>query len=369
MNNRVINFVDLKQQYADIDFSSIQDNFKCGSFVGGNDLTIFEDSLCGYLEVDHCTGVGSGTDALILALKALDISQGDEVIVPANTFIATALAVTHVGAKVIFADVSPLTYNIDVSKLDHLINVNTKAIICVHLYGKVCDMVPLSVITSKYNLFLIEDCAQAFGARDAFENRVGTEGDVGCFSFYPAKNLGTCGQGGAVVSSDKKIIDKVISLANLGRDKNDRYLHTSVGYNSRLDSISAAFLTKCLPHVDTWNNKRVDVAHIYDSLLRGSWVQTQKYTMDEHVYHLYEVDCGDLATRSGLKDYLEARGIMCGLHYPIPCHKQPVYKEYNDLTLQVSESLADSLLSLPMHPNLTMGDQEIICDLIKDYGV
>jgi len=364
-----INFVEIGKQYIAFNYNQLIDVIRDGNFVGGQRLGDFEALFSTYVGVPYCVGVGSGTDALVLALKALGIGPGDEVIVPANTFIATAFAVSHVGAKPIFCDVEPDFYTIDPEKIEPLITTDTKAIIPVHLYGQPAEMSTILYIANNYGLKVIEDCAQAFNAE--YEGKkVGSLGDVGCFSFYPAKNFGGLGQGGAVTTNDPAVADAVRSLGNLGRVDGSHYLYDRLGCNSRLDTINAVFLESNLANILTWNANRVRAAAKYDELLAKIPQVTipAKRSTGTHVYHLYELNCGNLATRDALKEFLYSYEIECGLHYPVPCHKQEVYAaDYNTVSCPVAEGLSDSLLSLPIHPYLTDDEVNYVCERIEEY--
>ncbi|MEA3497419.1 MAG: DegT/DnrJ/EryC1/StrS family aminotransferase [Campylobacterota bacterium] len=363
-----INFLDLKKQYETIDIDKLTDKIKQiisgGQFVGGSYLETFEKNFAKYNGTKHAVGVGSGTDALIFSLLGLGIGKGDEVLVPANTFIATAFAVSHVGATPVFVDVNPSTYLMDKS-IEKYITDNTKVIIPVHLYGNAVYMPDIMDLADKYKLLVIEDCAQAIGA-EIEGVKVGKWGNAGAFSFYPAKNLGGLGQGGAVVTDNKKIANKVRSLGNVGRKEGSWFEYDVVGYNSRLDTINALFLNTCLEHIDDWNAKRKSVAEIYSkelAIVEG--ISLPKNNTD-HVYHLYEIKLNDKETRDDLKEYLMTQNIFSGLHYPLSCHKQEIYSG-SSVNLKVSEDLSDTLLSIPMHPFLTEDEIKQVCFVIKKF--
>lgn len=366
-----IGFVDLKKQYEDIYHEVLQNIGNCianGQFVGGHWVDNFQNNFAKFHDIEYCVGVGSGTDALWLSLLALGIGPGDEVLVPANTFIATALAVTHTGAKVVFVDVDPYTYNIAYKYLDKHVTSKTKAVIPVHLYGNPAEMDGLMLFAKEYNLKVVEDCAQAVGA--SFNDQpVGTFGDVGCFSFYPTKNLGGLGQGGAIITRDKKIADKIESMSNVGRKKGSHYEYVNIGFNSRLDSINALFLDICLKEVKSWNSYRQSIALLYDVAIDIIPQLSSQKTSDVayNVYHLFELKCPDQITRDAFRLFLDKKGIATGLHYPIPCHKQPIYSDYSMQSLPVSECLCECLLSLPMHPNLSVDDTATVVAGIKEF--
>lgn len=364
-----VNFVDLKAQYSPY-MSEIMDTIKDvisnTAFVGGKYLEEFEKSFAKFHDVSHCVGVGSGTDALWLTLLAFGVGPGDEVIVPANTFIATAFAVSHTGAKVVFVDADPIMYNMDLNKLFDAITGKTRAIIPVHLYGNPCNVDAIKGIVNGRRIKIIEDCAQACGAMWR-GNLVGTIGDVGCFSFYPAKNLGGLGQGGAVITNNEEISDKVRELGNVGRTKGSWFDYDYVGFNSRLDSINAAFLNLGLKHIDQWNANRNHTAKLYDMRLsKIKHIKAPVYSDNTtHIYHLYEAKCRNKQERDTLKKYLSNHSIFTGLHYPVPCHLQKPYENHG--TFPIAEELADTLISLPMHPNITRDEVNYICDKIEIF--
>jgi len=370
-----IDFVDLAKQYRGIKYQVVEEITACverGNFVGGHWVDKFQKDFAMFHHIDHCVGVGSGTDALILALRALDIGPGDEVIVPANTFIATAFAVTHVGADVVFADADPLTYNIACEDLEKYLTKRTKAIIPVHLYGNPADMNKVMEFAKLFDLKVIEDCAQAIGAE--YEGKkVGTFGDAGCFSFYPTKNLGGLGQGGAVITKHAEVAHTIESLSNVGRKKDSHYEYDHLGYNSRLDSINALFLDKCLDELTTWNMLRQSIAGLYNAVIDSiNCFDRQHLATDADdvtgVYHLYEIKCESHKMRQDLQDFFNKNDVRVALHYPIPCHKQKVYKAHNNKAFPVAESLCDTLLSLPMHPSLTADQIAYVCEGLKEFA-
>jgi len=365
-----INFVDLKAQYnpyLEEVMNKVKNILETTSFVGGKYLEEFENKVARFNNSKYCIGVGSGTDALLLTLLAYGIGSDDEVIVPANTFIATAFAVTHTGADVVFVDVDPDTYLIDLTSLFKAITPKTKAIIPVHLYGQMCDIQAIKGIIAGRDIKIIEDCAQAFGGL-YLNNRPGYFGDAGCFSFYPSKNLGGLGQGGCVVTNDAELANKIRSFGDVGRSLTDKYKHELVGFNSRLDTINAAFLGVMIDHVDEWNANRYFVARQYNLLLKS--VPEVKTPAEDknalHIYHLYELKCRNKDERDALFQFLLNKGIGVGLHYPIPCHKQPMYKHLG-YKLPICEELCDTLLSLPMHPNLLVDDIMYVIKSIREF--
>jgi dTDP-4-amino-4,6-dideoxygalactose transaminase len=362
---------DLNKQYKDLcdELSmTIGGLIFMGQFVGGDYLEQFESQFANYHNKRYCVGVGSGTDALWLSLLALGIEQGDEVIVPTNTFIATAFAVSHCGARVRFVDVDPETYNIDIEQVEEAINTRTRAIIPVHLYGQACNMTDLMYLANKRNIPVIEDCAQAIGSTWESE-RVGSFGLTGCFSFYPTKNLGGCGQGGAVVTDDKEVAQKVRSLGNMGRQEGSHTEFAYRGFNSRLDTINAMFLKRMMARIQSWNHNRQAAAFLYDKYFEdfGAIKTPTVAEKATHVYHLYQIKCLNTDDRDGLREYLENNRVSTGIYYPLPCHKQNIYKFESGNYFPVSEELSETLLALPMFPHITDSEIEYISKLVLKY--
>jgi len=360
---------DLHKQYKDIcdEMSmTIGGLIFMAQFVGGEYLDQFEANFAGYHIKRYCVGVGSGTDALWLSLLALGIGHGDEVIVPTNTFIATAFAVSHCGASVRFVDVDPKTYNMDMDLVEEAINTRTRAIIPVHLYGQPCNMTDLMALAEDRNIPVVEDCAQAVGATWDGQ-RVGSFGATGCFSFYPTKNLGGLAQGGAVITDDKELADKIRSLGNMGRSSHTDFAYK--GYNSRLDTINAVFLKRIMSRLQTWNHNRQSAAFLYDKNLEELGAVKTPYVEDKatHVYHLYQIQCLNKNERDGLRGYLDSNRVSTGLYYPIPCHKQEIYKFEGGNYFPVAEELADTLLALPMHPHITEEEIDYITHKIIKF--
>ena len=373
-----VNFVELGKQYANIKSDVLKDidtAISTGAFIGSQK---FEEQFAKYHNKKYCVGVGSGTDALWLSLLALGIGAGDEVIVPANTYIATAFAVSHTGATPVFVDPNPETYVMDTSNLINAMTDKTRAIIPVHLYGQPVNMEEIMAFAKQHSLSVVEDCAQSAGA-SFLDKKTGAWGDVGCFSFYPTKNLGGIGQGGAVITDNEWLADIVRELGNVGRAKTSWFNYIYKGFNSRLDSINAMFLSRCLTMLDKWNDARVNSAAEYKENLAGVDIITPPMptATTSPVFHLYEVKCKDLETRDSLKAYLTTQEIGTGLHYPVPCHMQPVYYPvpchmrplYFDSSYRypISENISDTLLSLPMHPMLTYREIKYVCEKIKEF--
>lgn len=348
-------FVDLQAQYGSIRPEvdrAIADVLERASFVLGPQVTAFEERFAEYNGAGHCVGVESGTAALKLALTALGLGPGDEVIIPANTYIASAIAISAAGATPVLVDVDD-AYLLDPVAAEAAITPRTRAVMPVHLYGQVLPMQPILELAERHRLFVIEDACQAHGARWQ-GRRAGSIGTVGCFSFYPGKNLGAYGDGGAIVTNDEQLVDRVKLLRDFGQRK--KYEHLIKGDNCRLDSLQAAVLDVKLKYLDEWNERRRDHAALYDTLLSAAGFPVPKNLDAEgHVYHLYVTQVDD---RENVQRHLSERGIQTGIHYPIPIHLQPAYA---DLGLRagrfpVTESTASKILSLPMFPELT-GEQ------------
>lgn len=358
-----IPFVDLKEQYQsikteiDVAISSIIDQ---ASFIGGENIDSFESNFAAHNGVSHCVSCANGTDALEIALEALGIGHGDEVIVPVYTWVSTASAVSRVGAKPIFVDVHPDYYTIDPLKIDAKITRNTKAIMPVHFYGLPTDMPSILEIAKRHNLKVIEDCAQA---HDATINgkKVGLFGDIATFSFYPGKNLGAYGDGGAIITNSKELADKARMIARLGQQ--GKHNHIIAGRNSRLDSIQAAVLNVKLTHLNDWTAKRQLIAEWYIELLQGvPFKLPSKPDGFGHVYHLFVIQTD---RRDRLKEYLETKGIATQIHYPKPLNKIGIYKVQGDF--QVAEEMSTKLLSLPIYEQLNKVQVEYVVLAIKKF--
>ena len=334
------------------------------SFIGGDELRRFEGDFARYCGVRHGVGVGNGLDALRLILEGYGIGPGDEVIVPAHTFIATWLSVTAVGATPVPVDVDARTMNIDPDRVERSITRRTRAIIAVHLYGQPAPMDGLRTLADHYGLFLFEDAAQAHGARWR-GRRVGGLGDAAAFSFYPGKNLGALGDGGMVVSNDAELAESIRKLRNYGAG--EKYHHDCIGGNSRLDELQAAFLNEKLRVLDGWNGRRRVCAAIYDEALRDipGLLLPVVGSGALPVWHQYVIR---VERRDALADWLEQNGIGHGIHYPVPPHRSPAYRDhYRGFELPVSEALAASVLSLPMGPHLGIEQQQRVIDAVLGY--
>jgi len=366
-----IAFVDLKAQYANIKKeidAVVVDVMSKSAFVGGPFVASFEESFADFCNVRYCVGVGNGTDALYIALKALGIGEGDEVITAANSFIATSEAITLTGAKVVFVDNNPKTYNIDIEKIEPKITSKTKAIIPVHLYGQPADMDPILELARKCNLKVVEDAAQAHGALYN-ERRIGSIGDVACFSFYPGKNLGAYGDGGAIVTNNEGLAVDARMFANHGRV--EKYDHEIEGINSRLDGLQAAILGVKLKHLEKWTENRRQNAYLYNEYLRNADVITPVEIENvKAVYHLYIVRV-KAELRQKLQDYLKENGIATGIHYPIALPYLNAYAYLNHRKDEFPEALKASgeIVSLPMFPELTEEKIKYVADKIIEFGL
>lgn len=318
-------------------------------FIQGGECTKFEEEFASYCGAKYCVGCGNGLDALFLILKAYGIGEGDEVIIPSNTFIATALAVSYTGAKPVFVEPDLTSYTINPEWIEEKITECTRAIIAVHLYGMTADMDRIKQIADRHQLKVIEDAAQAHGATYKGK-RAGNLGDAAGFSFYPGKNLGALGDGGAVVSNDKELIDKVRALGNYGSDY--KYHHIYQGHNSRLDEIQAAFLRVKLPHLDQWNKDRNRISDRYLKEIHNEKIELPvKSPYGEHIYHIFAVTT---SMRPELEKWLTMHGIGFGKHYPIPIYRQPAYADaYQGETYPIADRISESELSLPMYYGMT----------------
>lgn len=341
----------------DLVWKSVLDH---GAYVGGPEVERFETEFAAYCGVDHCVGVGNGTDALELILAGLGIGRGDEVIVPANTFIATAEAVCAAGAAPRFVDVDPATLLLDADAAAEAINPSTAAVIGVHLYGQMVDVHALSRLARRHDLALIEDAAQAHGARFGGWS-AGSAGVASAFSFYPGKNLGALGDAGAVVTGDAALAERVRSFGNHGRSPSDRHRHTLRGRNSRMDSVQAGVLSAKLAHLDAANSARSGLWAAYRDLLPASCAPVATHPLAEPVHHLAVVQVAD---RGRVTAGLTEAGIGWGIHYPVPCHVQPAFEEFS-ATVPVTESAAQRIVSLPMSPTLREEQVARVCDVLR----
>lgn len=363
IQNKAIPMLDIKAQHEPLKEeirTALKDILDSGRFILGNNVKNLEKEIASYLNTREAVGLASGTDALYLSLRALDIKQGDEVITTPFSFIATAEAITYVGATPVFIDIDRDTLNMDINKVEERITSRTKAVIVVHLFGQSSDMKELMDLAKKYNLKVIEDCAQAFGAKYNGE-RVGSIGDCGCFSFYPSKNLGAYGDGGMLTTNDPEIYRRVSLLRNHGTV--GPYQHDFIGYNSRLDEIQAAILRIKLKHINAYNHNRQRIAGIYTGIL-GDLVKCPSEINDRtHVYHQYTI-------RSSLRDDIEKslrdNSISCVVYYPRPIHLQEAFKYlgYKKGDFPESEAAAEEVLSIPVYPELQPEAAEFIANII-----
>lgn len=364
-----IQLVDLKKQYetiqSEID-SILNEVISKTAFIGGSYVKNFEEAFAAFCGVNHCVGVGNGTDALFIVLKCLGIGSGDEVLVPANSFIATSEAVTQAGARPVFVDINPSTYNIDTGRIEQRITKNTKAIIPVHLYGQPADMDPILSLAEKHGLKVIEDAAQAHGA-EYRGRRVGTLGNCACFSFYPGKNLGAYGDAGAIVTNDDSLARKARMFANHGRI--DKYDHELEGINSRLDALQAAILGVKLNHLPEWSERRRRNAYLYNELLKDTnLILPCEIDGVRAVYHLYVVRVCD-GSRAALQNHLQSRGISTGIHYPIALPNLKAYSYMNQDRGEYPEATraSEEILSLPMYPELEPHEIRYIAEKVKEF--
>jgi dTDP-4-amino-4,6-dideoxygalactose transaminase len=363
-----IPMVDLKSQYH-----SLKDEIDAGiaevlegtRFILGPNVQAFEQEAADYLGVPHAISCASGTDALHLALVAGGIGPGDEVITTPFTFIATAEAVSYVGATPVFVDIDPRTFNIDVGQVEAALTPRTAAVMPVHLFGQPADMAALQSLSAAHSLLLVEDCAQSFGARvDGVQT--GAIGDFGCFSFFPSKNLGCYGDGGLITARSTAMNERLRALRNHG--SHVQYHHDMIGYNSRLDELQAAVLRVKLRHIDRFNAERRRVARRYGELLRDLPVQTpHEDGRGTHVYHQYTLLCDDADARAPLMQALRASEIACAIYYPIPLHRQQVFAgSCAGVSLPVSEAVAARCVSLPIYPELSDESIARIADVMRE---
>ncbi len=364
-----IPFADLRPMHdeirRDLDaaYQKVMDN---SWFIQGKELEAFEKEFASYVGVKHCIGVATGLDALYLVLKAYGIGAGDEVIVPSNTFIATALAVSYAGATPVFVEPVLETFNIDASRIEAAITSKTKAIMAVQLQGRCCDMDEINRIAEKYNLKVIEDAAQAHGVK--YKGKMaGALGDAAGFSFYPGKNLGALGDGGCVTTNDDELAAKVRALGNYGSDY--KYHHIYKGTNSRLDEMQAAFLRVKLPHLDKWNESRRKVAARYLAEIKNPLIKLPLPTSEEyeHIYHVFVIRCDK---RDELEQYLTDNGIHTVKHYPIPMHMQQAYAELQipEGALPIAEEISRTVLSIPMYYGMTDEQVSYVVETINQFG-
>jgi dTDP-4-amino-4,6-dideoxygalactose transaminase len=360
-----VKFVDLHAQYQPEEESilkAITDIVRKGAFVGGEALREFETHLAAYCGTRFAVGCSDGTIALIIALRCAGLRKGQGVVVPTNSFIASANAVVHAGGVPVLVDVDPATFLMDLNQAeDALRRGKASFLLPVHLYGNPCPMPEVIALAERYDAVVIEDNAQAIGASVA-GRKTGGFGAAAGLSFYPSKNLGGFGQGGALLTNEKAIADAARTYVEQGQSSR-KYYHEVVGYNGRLDAIQAVVLNHLLAKVDAFNHRRLAAADAYARRLDPSRVQVRT-AGSAPVYHLFEYRCADESHRDRLANAFEAEGIQYAYHYPVPIHKQVAYKENNDLSLPTAERLAATLISLPMHPCLSDADIALVCDVI-----
>ncbi|OYQ63884.1 Cys/Met metabolism pyridoxal-phosphate-dependent enzyme [Pseudanabaena sp. SR411] len=360
---------DVSQQYQQIGDrlnKAALEVLASGQYIGGQTVSQFEAEFASYIGSDYGIACNSGTDALYLAMRALDIGEGDEVITSPFTFFASAETISMTGAKPVFVDIEAHSFNINVDLIEAAITDRTKAIMPVHLFGRSVDMTSLMAIAQKHNLYVIEDCAQATGATFNGQ-KVGNIGDVGCFSFYPTKNLGGCGDGGMMTTKSAEVAEKLKILREHGSPK--RYYHEYIGMNSRLDSLQAALLQVKLPYLDKWNAQRREISDRYTDLLKDANIPN--FVTPNHctgsVWNQYTV-CIGADKRDSVQAQLREQNIITMIYYPLPLHLQSVYQHlgYKKGDFPVTENICDRVLSLPMFPELSAEQQERVVSTLKD---
>lgn len=365
MNVPFVSFNEMHKETREEMIKKFIDVYDGGSFINGNELGKFEKEFASYCDVNYCIGCGNGLDALYLILRAFEIGAGDEVIVPSNTYIATALAVSYTGAKPVFVEPDLETYNIDTELIEEKINKNTKAIIAVHLYGHPADMDKINKIAKKYGLKVIEDAAQSHGALYK-KNKVGSLSDAAAFSFYPGKNLGALGDAGAVLTDDKHIADKIRAISNYGSDY--KYHHIYKGINSRLDELQASLLRVKLQYLDMWNDERKRIATRYlNEIKNKNIILPNVFENCDPVWHLFVIRT---AKRDNLEKYLNTNGIATLKHYPIPMHMQKAYEDLNIRKgeLPIAEKISDEVLSLPMFYGMSDDEITYVIQSLNDWN-
>lgn len=361
----MIKFLDLKKinnRYREEIDSRIKDIIDKGWYLQGDENENFTKNFANFCGTKFAIGVANGLDALNLIIKAYGFGNGDEIIVPANTYIATILAISENGCIPILVEPDIKTYNINPDSIEEKITSKTKAIMVVHLYGQAVQMEKIWKIAKKYNLKIIEDSAQAHGAIYQ-ENRTGNLGDASGFSFYPGKNLGCIGDGGAVTTNDEELFNKIKAIANYGSDR--KYHHIYKGVNSRLDEIQAAVLDIKLKHLDSDNNKRREISKYYRENIKNSKIiLPDTYDEKSHVWHIFAVRTKN---RDEFQKYLTEKGIQTIIHYPTPPHKQGAYKEWNNLSFPITEEIHNTILSLPISPVMTDSEIEKVVEVVNEY--
>lgn len=374
MDNK-IQMVDLLSQYDAIQQQiddAVLSVVKGGMYINGPEVLNFSNALSSYLGGAEVITCANGTDALQIAMMALDLQQGDEIIVPSFTYVATAEVIGLLRLVPVMVDVDPATFTITADIIEKAITSRTRAVVPVHLFGQCADMGPILALAKSRNIYVIEDAAQALGGGYYFKNGTyaptGTMGQIGCTSFFPSKNLGCFGDGGALFTKDKTLAGKIKMIANHGQEK--KYIHSCIGVNSRLDTIQAAVLNTKLPFLDIYTERRIRAADIYDRQLSGIVEITTPFRQESchHVFHQYTILVND-GRRDELKERLSEAGIPSMIYYPLPLNKQKAFASIGVIkdALHVSERLANSVLSLPMHTELTSGEQEFIASVIRNF--
>jgi len=371
MPEKTIKFLDLNRQYKTIQKEidkAIHRVLGSGNFIGGSEVENFEKEVAKFCGSKYAISLNSGTDALFLALKALGIGRGDDVITSPFTFFATAEAIANTGAKPVFADIESDTFNISPELVEGLITSRTKVILPVHLFGQMADMKAIMKIAKKYKIKAIEDAAQSFGAEHR-GRKSGSIGDVGCFSFFPSKNIGAFGDGGMAITNDKKIAEKLRLLRSHGSSKQDKYLNMILGTNSRLDSMQAAILMVKLKYINKWNKARIKKAEYYNKNLNGVGdIIVPKILFGDHVFHQYAIRVNG-KLRNKLVKYLSRKGIPTMIYYPVPLHLQPVFRYlgYKKGNFPEAEQVTKEILSLPIFPELKREEQDFIISYIRKF--
>ena len=366
----MIKFLDLHiiNQFYEEEFKNMYQRFlDSGYYVLGNEVKQFETNFAAYCGTKYCIGVGNGLDALTLIFKGYielgKLKIGDAVAVPANTYIASVLAIIHAGLKPVFIEPYAETYNIDVSELEHHYSEAIKAVLVVHLYGQLANIKAINDFANKHNLLVVEDAAQAHGAKDEFGVLAGSFGDAAGFSFYPTKNLGAQGDAGAITTSDKTLFDVVLKLRNYGTSS--KYVNDIIGYNSRLDEFQAGVLNVKLKHLDADNEKRVEIANRYLSEIDNKKIQLPYFSgHQDHVFHQFVILVED---REKMMDYLKQHQIGCLIHYPIPPHQQEALTAYKHLSLPITEDIHKHVLSIPLNTSLSGNQINYIIKTLNAY--
>jgi len=359
--------LDLKAQYADIKSDmdqAIHRVLDSARFIGGPEVSGLEEEIARYCGTPHAIGCASGTDALLLALRGLEVGPGDEVVTTAFSFFASAGTIANVGARPVFVDIDPRTYNLDPHRLEAAITPLTKAVVAVHLYGQCCDLTAIKAVCDKHQLFLIEDAAQAIGS-EWEGRRAGSVGDLGAFSFFPSKNLGAAGDGGIMTARDAALAERVRLLREHGAKP--KYYHALVGTNSRLDALQAAILRVKLRHLDRWSEKRAKNAALYDQLFEGAKL-TRPYR-DARTRHIYNQYVIRLPQRDALRQHLADRGVGTEIYYPVPLHLQQYFAPlgYREGDMPQSEAAAREVLALPIYPELTEEQIRYVAACVRDF--